>query len=263
MTSWKKKLLRVFGWTLIALATLTMLWNAYNMFVGGINTIRPALVCILTVCVPLTLGTASFALSSSDVAYRKKTVRTALTTLFVFYIVAMAAVLFFARIGLDDYPAQRAFYRANYELMTNFVPLSTIRLYVRCLRYDFIGTTIPLSNLMGNVLLFMPMAFFLPCLFPTMRTAWKFILLMTLLLAAVEAMQLILCCGSCDIDDVLLNLLGTLLLYGVMRLPPVRRLLTRWYLLPAEDKPEPAATDEPAETAAEPAQSAAETPENG
>lgn len=232
--NWKRRALTIFGWMLIVLSALTMLYNAYHMFVGGINTVLPALRCILTVCVPLLLGTAAFALTSSDTAYRRRVVRIALIALFSYYIMALFAVLLFARIDLHDYPAQRAFYRANYELMTNFVPLRTIRLYVRCLLYDFIGTTIPMSNLMGNVLLFMPMAFFLPCLFSGMRTMWKFIVLMVALLSAVEAMQLILCCGSCDVDDVILNLAGTLLIYGVMRIPPVKRLLTRLYLLPGE-----------------------------
>lgn len=230
--SWKQKMLRIFGWTLIVLSAMTMLYNAYDMFMGGISTVLPALRCILMVCVPLLLGTASLALASANVAHRRRTVRIALIALFAYYILALFAVLLFSRIDIAGYPVQRAFYRTNYDLMTNFVPLRTIRLYIRCLLYDFIGTTIPISNLMGNVILFMPMAFFLPCLFAEMRTAWKFILLMIALLSAVEAMQLILCCGSCDVDDVILNLLGTLLIYGVMRIPPVMRLLQRLYLLP-------------------------------
>ena len=225
--NWKLRAMRAFGWGLIALAVLTMLYNAYTMFIGGINTMRPALRCILTVCVPLLLGTAAFALSSSDAAYRRRIVRFALETLFAFYVVALIAVLLVARIDFAEYAAQREFYRANYDLMTNLVPFRTIGLYVRCLLYDFIGTTVPISNLIGNVLLFMPMAFFLPCLFPQMRTAWKFILLTVALLAAVEAMQLILCCGSCDIDDVILNLAGTLLVYGVIRIPFIKRLMQR------------------------------------
>jgi len=62
----------------------------------------------------------------------------------------------------------------------------------------------------------------------------------------VEAMQLLLCCGSCDVDDVILNLLGALLLYGLCMLPPVRRALERTGLflpLPkkAEETPPPPA----------------------
>jgi glycopeptide antibiotics resistance protein len=91
---------------------------------------------------------------------------------------------------------------------------------------------IPLSNLVGNAMLFMPMAVFLPCLFRPMQKLWLFALTMFLLLVAVEALQLLLACGSCDVDDVLLNLAGTLILFGILKIPFLQRLLRRLYLLP-------------------------------
>jgi glycopeptide antibiotics resistance protein len=48
---------------------------------------------------------------------------------------------------------------------------------------------IPLSNLFGNIMLFMPMAVFLPCLFRSMQKLWLFALTMLLLLVAIEALQ--------------------------------------------------------------------------
>ncbi len=95
-----------------------------------------------------------------------------------------------------------------------------MRLYLNAIRYDYIGMEIPLSNLVGNAMLFMPMAVFLPCLFRPMRRLWLFALTMALVLVAVEALQLLLACGSCDVDDVLLNLTGTLIVFGVLKLPP-------------------------------------------
>jgi glycopeptide antibiotics resistance protein len=118
------------------------------------------------------------------------------------------------------------------DLMTNFVPFETITLYLRCLRYNYIGMAIPMTNLFGNFMLFMPMALLLPCLFSSMRTWWRFCLLMPLMLLAVEGLQLILCCGSCDVDDVILNLSGTLLVYFLIRIPAITRLLEKLYLMP-------------------------------
>jgi glycopeptide antibiotics resistance protein len=90
------------------------------------------------------------------------------------------------------------------------------------------------------MLLFMPMAVFLPCLFRPMRKFWVFALVMGILLVAVEALQLLLRCGSCDVDDVLLNFVGTLVVYGVLKIPAVNRLLERLYLMPQtlDDKQE-------------------------
>ena len=77
------------------------------------------------------------------------------------------------------------------------------------------------------------MAVFLPCLFAPMRRLWLFALTMTLVLVAAEAAQLLLACGSCDIDDVLLNLAGSLIVFGILRVPALRRLQQKLYLLPA------------------------------
>ena len=96
---------------------------------------------------------------------------------------------------------------------------------------------IPLSNLFGNIMLFMPMAVFLPCLFRPMQKLWLFALTMLLLLVAIEALQLLLACGSCDVDDVLLNLLGTLSVFGILKVPALQRLLKKLYLLPQEPEP--------------------------
>ena len=76
-----------------------------------------------------------------------------------------------------------------------------------------------------NFLLFLPMGAMLPLLYPSMRRTWRFVLLQTLLLLAVESAQLILRCGSCDIDDVILNLAGALAGYLAARLHLRRKRL--------------------------------------
>lgn len=226
--------MRGVGVSLLGLAALTMGYYVRSMLVGGVNSVRPMLFCILYVCTPLALGTWLVA-RALDVAQKRKLVRTVLWVLFGFYLIALAAVLFVARIDLTEYAAARAFYFDNIKLMTNLVPFRTIRLYIRCLIYDFIGVGIPFDNLMGNVLLFMPMALFLPCLFTGMRRFWRFAVLMLAVLMAVEALQFVLCCGSCDIDDVILNLMGTLMVYGVLRIPAITRMLKRLYLWQTEE----------------------------
>ncbi len=221
---------RIAGKAFLGLAALTMLYYIPTLLLSGVNSVGPMLMCIAIVCVPLTLGTALLAAAMPEEAARKRLVRKVLFVLFGFYVCALFAVLFFTRIDFSNYAAERQFYLGNQELMTNFVPLETIRLYIRCLIYDFIGVGIPLDNLMGNILLFMPMALFLPCLFPSLRKFWRFFLLMTAILMAVEALQFVLCCGSCDVDDVILNLSGTLIVYGLIRIPFINRLLKRLYL---------------------------------
>ena len=153
----------------------------------------------------------------------------------------LLGALIISRVDYVTFAQTRANYMKNFDLMTNFNPFETIRLYINAIKYDYIGMEIPLSNLVGNAMLFMPMAVFLPCLFRPMRKLWVFALTMLLTLVAVEALQLLLACGSCDVDDALLNLSGTLIVFGILKIPFLQRLLQKLYLLP-EDIP----TQEPA-----------------
>ena len=106
----------------------------------------------------------------------------------------------------------------------SLVLLATVRRYLRALKNGRV-VAIALVNLIGNFLLFLPMGAMLPLLYPSMRRTWRFVLLQTLLLLAVESAQLILRCGSCDIDDVILNLAGALAGYLAARLHLRRKRL--------------------------------------
>jgi len=228
--------LRIFGAVLLAIAVLAMLWQLYTIFFTGMRHVLVGLLLAAAVCIPLVFGTLFFARSYGDDASRKKTVRWSLAALFGFYLTALLGLLFFSRIDFLHFSESTAYYREHFDLITNFHPFETVVLYLRALKYNYIGPEIPISNLIGNMLLFMPMAVFLPCLFRPMRKFWVFALVMVVLLVAVEALQLLLHCGSCDVDDILLNLAGTMAVYGILKIPAVNRLLERSYLMPGTNK---------------------------
>jgi glycopeptide antibiotics resistance protein len=236
----KTKLLRIFGVALLITAAMAMIWQLYTIFFSGMNHVLSGLALAATVCLPLIFGTLLLARSFDEIDRRQKTVRWSLVALFVFYLAALLGLLFVSRIDFLHFSESVAFYREHFDLITNFHPFETVMLYLRALKYNYIGPEIPISNLIGNMLLFMPMAVFLPCLFRPMRKFWVFALVMGILLVAVEALQLLLRCGSCDVDDVLLNFVGTLVVYGVLKIPAVNRLLERLYLMPQtlDDKQE-------------------------
>ena len=227
-------ILLFYGWCMLAagadFSQPVVFVSAWNRLIGSVGSLRSALFCMLLLSALTAAGCYLTCISTEDLSLRRRIVRTVLKILFAFYLFSLFYTLVFSRIDFVSYWEDYREYRNNWELMTNFVPFTTILLYLRCLKYDFIGTTIPLTNLMGNVLLFMPMAFFLPCLFPSMRKFWRFLVLMVAILAAVEALQLALCCGSCDIDDVILNLIGTLCIYGVTKIPGIHQFLENIYL---------------------------------
>ena len=78
-------------------------------------------------------------------------------------------------------------------------------------------------NLVGNVAMFIPFGAFLPALWWKMRRAWKSLSVAVLIIALVEALQLITLRGKCDVDDLLLNFVGVSLGYGLWRLCQKRR----------------------------------------
>ena len=106
----------------------------------------------------------------------------------------------------------------------NFYPLRTVRLYARLLRHPAQALRrLAAVNLAGNILLFLPLGFFPPALSPGFRRFWKTLLLAAGLVAAVEILQALTGVGRCDVDDLLLNVLGAGLGYGIFRLAEDRK----------------------------------------
>ena len=226
----RKTIYKSIGFLLLIAALIVMLWQIFIIYSSGMRHVTHGLLLIAGVCVPLMLGTYLLTRSMAEAADRRRAVRASFFALFVFYCAALVGALIVSRVDYATFAETNAAYWKNFELMTNFHPFETVKLYINAIRFNYIGMEIPLSNLLGNALLFMPMAVFLPCLFRPMQKLWMFTLTMLLMLVAVEAVQLLLACGSCDVDDILLNLSGTLILFGILKIPAIQRLLKRMYL---------------------------------
>jgi len=241
----RARILKIYGIILIGIAFAAMLWQIVRVYLAGMQHVTHGLLLIAGICLPLALGAYLYTRALTGRSERRRVVRFAFSALFAFYIAVLLGALIVSRVDYQTFTQTRAAYWEHFDLMTNFNPLETVRLYLNAIKYDYIGMEIPLSNLVGNAMLFMPMAVFLPCLFRPMQNLWLFALVMTLLLVAVEALQLLLACGSCDIDDVLLNLLGTLIVFGLMKIPFVRRLLEKLYLMQERETETPSPSSAP------------------
>ena len=181
----------------------------------------PALLLVPLLAV---MGTALLSGTLPTTAGRVRAARACLHALFALYVLLLLYLLFLSRYDsfLSDWEAYW-----NYS-MVNFRPFATILRYLRAApRLPRIAA----ANLIGNLVLFMPMGAFLPLLSVRMRTFWRFFLAMLAGLVLVEAVQLALRCGSCDVDDVLLNLLGAVAVYFAIRIPFAARWLRRQYYL--------------------------------
>ena len=101
----------------------------------------------------------------------------------------------------------------------NLVPFRTLRLFGSLLdstRPDYVRSAI--INLGGNILMFIPLGLLLPKVFPKLSSLPRVLLTTAAIITAVEIIQLFTLVGSCDIDDLILNVLGSALGYGLHKL---------------------------------------------
>ena len=123
--------------------------------------------------------------------------------LFLIYIGFLVYFLFFS----EEY--NRNIISESYRY--NFTPFKEI---LRFWNYRHqLGLKVVVINLVGNIGAFVPFGLFVPIISIKMRQAWKVILSGMLLSATVEFLQLVTKVGSCDIDDLILNTLGTIIGY--------------------------------------------------
>lgn len=88
----------------------------------------------------------------------------------------------------------------------NFVPFATIKLFYGSNRMHM---EYKLSNLLGNILIFIPLGFLLPLLIKRFRNTVIILLAGFLLSVFYECFQLVTGIGVFDVDDMLLNTVGT------------------------------------------------------
>lgn len=134
--------------------------------------------------------------------------------LFTMYVFAMLYLLF----GRTPNPRGLPF-PAYLQTHLNLMPLRTIRRFARLLIPPVRPylVRIALHNLLGNVVLFIPLGWFLPGLFPKLRSFPMTFLSVLVSVSCVEVLQVVFTIGICDVDDLLLNLLGASIGYGVYR----------------------------------------------
>ena len=98
----------------------------------------------------------------------------------------------------------------------NLVPFRTLRLYAGLLGSGVRSyIRMAVINLGGNIIMFIPLGFLLPRVFPHLSSLPRVLLATAAIITAVEIIQLFTLVGSCDIDDLILNVIGSAMGYGI------------------------------------------------
>lgn len=131
--------------------------------------------------------------------------------LFAIYLAVLIYILFLNGRGLVW---NRASFKEYCEQFTNFIPLWSISSYIVKVSSGQLSFVIALRNILGNFLMWVPFAYFVYRFNrPTVR---RYTLMLLIILVLIEILQLLLRVGSCDIDDVILGLSGSVLAYWII-----------------------------------------------
>ncbi|MBQ7922836.1 MAG: VanZ family protein [Clostridia bacterium] len=105
------------------------------------------------------------------------------------------------------------FWNDYFTQKINLIPLRTISEFWNDLHGG--GRSHAFINLAGNVIMFVPLGFFIPCVFPKADAFRRSMLYALIIILSIEIIQLATLLGSLDIDDVLLNMIGAVIGYGI------------------------------------------------
>ena len=99
----------------------------------------------------------------------------------------------------------------------NLLPFHEIRRYLH--NVNTLGVVAVAANLLGNVILFVPLGYFLPSFFAKERLRPHFTIPLCMCISiAVEISQFMTHTGSLDVDDVFLNTVGGIIGYLIYAL---------------------------------------------
>lgn len=112
----------------------------------------------------------------------------------VVYVMVMMKLLFFR-----STPPRESY-------MYNLIPFATIKQYISLSNH--FPVLLRVINLLGNIILFIPIGILLPLLNKRLLHFTPFLVVTVTILIMVEVIQLVTRVGSLDVDDIILNTVG-------------------------------------------------------
>lgn len=137
----------------------------------------------------------------------KKGLKIVIYITFAIYLIALIGILFLNNRGNWETTP----YSEYIQSLTNLIPFKTINEYIQALIHGTMNLDIPIRNLASMLLLYLPFGIYVPLVFSNYQKFSTFLCSMSLVIILVEILQLITRHGSLDIDDFILNLVGTII----------------------------------------------------
>lgn len=117
----------------------------------------------------------------------------------------------------------------------NIIPFETINNYILALKNNNLRNITFIYNIFGNMMAFVPLSLFIPRIFKKIDKSYKYFAIASLFIIFIEILQMIMRCGSCDIDDYILNIFGTMIFYFIFNNRFVKDKIDKYLFLKEED----------------------------
>lgn len=174
-------------------------------------------------------------LIKSKVENNNKAMKINLWIFFALYLILLITLTFFdplwGRNGSGIFNWTKEGLNTYLENSVNLIPFKTIIGYVQAMFTSLQNTSTIFLNLFGNIVCLMPLALFIPILFKKINNTKKFLIIILCVTLGIELLQFITYTGSCDIDDIILNTLGALIMYKIINITDINNLMKNILLL--------------------------------
>lgn len=211
----KSKYLKIVAYILYSLSFLIFGYYVYQEFSSSfmVPTLFK-LIYTLGSCIYLFFG--SLILSKAYKSKKSKIKKISTIILFIEYIFLLLILTLLApSYGRDInniFNSSKSYIKEYINVHSNLIPFKTI---INFIIYGNLRSII--VNIFGNLIAFMPLGLFIPLIFKKIDNISKFIVFTVIFVIIIEILQLILLTGSLDIDDLILNVSGAVIIYLLQR----------------------------------------------
>ena len=188
------------------------------------------MIIALIFCCPVVIATFLLVSNAQGVDKRLRIMKRFVIFVFVFYTIILISLLFLngrLRFGVSYTMGIMQYLHDN----ANFIPFKTIGNYIKAFFSGALYKSTVIENIAGNLLAFAPMGILLPNIFGKLRNFKTYFITILVILIGVEILQLTTHTGRGDIDDVILNLFGAVIFYGLWRLNVMQKILRKIYII--------------------------------
>ena len=228
----KDKLCKIFSFVFYALSLFILLFCIKVRTISDVYIYREFRLLLLFICCVF-IYLAGYLLVK-ELGYSKKILKVNLIIYFIIYTITIVTLTLFDEIfgrnGFVLIDWNRELFDSYMKYSFNIIPFSTIKLYINGYMNNIVSFDNFAINIFGNLFAFMPYGVFIPLIFKKVNKYKKFLLLMILIVVIIEGLQFSTLSGSCDIDDLILNVLGASVIYLIFNFKVVKNVIKKIFL---------------------------------